>query len=229
MKLLLIFLAGAAVFHLQRLLYKRIWDRGLEVRVSFSDAFIYEGQAAKITEEVVNDKGFPLPALEIRFALDRNLVYLRESAENASLSDKNYRRDVFSLFSRQKKIRTFALSCEKRGYYRIDEAELVGYDYFFQKKYYETKPQHTAIYVYPHLADVRRIRNVCLAIKTRHTFLLFTSLCNLFQHCLNGSRIFHADRSHPRRKSINFRSFACPCQKQKELVPFLRCSAEKWD
>ena len=97
----------------------------------FGDAFVYEGQTTEITEEIVNDKGFPLPALEIRFALDRNLSYLQESAENASLSDKNYRRDVFSLFSRQKKIRTFALSCEKRGYYRIDEAELVGYDYFF--------------------------------------------------------------------------------------------------
>ena len=100
----------------------------------FGDAFVYEGETTEITEEVVNDKGFPLPALEIRFALDRNLSYLRESAENASLSDKNYRRDVFSLFSRQKKIRTFALSCEKRGYYRIDEAELVGYDYFFSEK-----------------------------------------------------------------------------------------------
>lgn len=164
MRLLLIFLAGAAVFYLQRLLYKRIWDRGLDVRVRFGDAFVYEGQTTEITEEIVNDKGFPLPALEIRFALDRNLSYLQESAENASLSDKNYRRDVFSLFSRQKKIRTFALSCEKRGYYRIDEAELVGYDYFFQKKYYDTRTQHTAIYVYPHLADVRRIRNVCLAI-----------------------------------------------------------------
>ena len=136
MRLLLIFLAGAAVFYLQRLLYKRIWDRGLDVRVRFGDAFVYEGETTEITEEIVNDKGFSLPALEIRFALDRNLSYLRESAENASLSDKNYRRDVFSLFSRQKKIRTFALSCGKRGYYRIDEAELVGYDYFCQKKYY---------------------------------------------------------------------------------------------
>ena len=66
MKLLLIFLAGAAIFYLQRLLYKRIWDRGLEVRVRFGDAFVYEGQTTEITEEVVNDKGFPLPALEIR-------------------------------------------------------------------------------------------------------------------------------------------------------------------
>ena len=152
------------VFYLQRYLYRKWWEKGLAARVRFSENHVYQGDTVSLTEEIVNDKQMPLPAVEIRFALDKELSYLNDARENASVSDKNYRRDVFSLFARQKTIRSFPVACQRRGYYEIRELEMVGYDFFFQKKYFRTLPQDAALYVYPRQVDIRRIRLVHQAL-----------------------------------------------------------------
>lgn len=164
MKLLWIFFAALAVFYLQRALYRKYWKRGLTARVAFADSSLCEGEETILTEEIVNDKRMPLPALEIRFALDRQLSYLSEAKENASISDKTYRRDVFSLFSRQKTRRSFPVFCGRRGCYEIDEIEMIGHDFFFQKEYLKRITQRSRIYVYPRLVDVRRIRVITRAL-----------------------------------------------------------------
>ena len=163
MRLILLFLAGATVFLLQRLLYRTFWNRGLDVRIRFSDGWVYAGESTFLEEEAVNDKRMPLPALEIRFAMDRNLAY-RDGKENVAVSDKTYRRDVFSLFSRQKVIRRFEIFCSRRGRYGIAEAELTGCDFFFQKTYHDSRRQEALLYVYPRPADIRKLQPVFLAL-----------------------------------------------------------------
>lgn len=164
MKILWILCAAGALYFLQQEIFKRMWSKGLGTRVQFTEEYVYEGQKAHLTEEIVNDKWMPMPAVEVRFALDKALQYEGEDRENTSVSDKNYRRDIFSLFSHQKNIRTLTLDCEKRGYYQIPKAELVGYDFFFRKKYYEAREQQTGLFVYPHLVDTAKIQLICREI-----------------------------------------------------------------
>ena len=202
MKIVWILLVAAAVYLLQRYLYKTYWKKGLQVQVRFSDGHVYEGDETRLMEEITNDKRLPLPAVEIRFAMDKALSYPGEAAENVSVSDKTYRRDVFSLFARQKNIRTFPVNCTRRGCYSIREAELVGYDFFFQEKYYDTLPQEARLYVYPRRVDTRRIRLICQALSGMR---LVQNQMYSDPFAFAGIRAY--DRSDPMRR-INWKASA---------------------
>ena len=158
MKILWILLITAAVYLLQKYIYRRCWNHGLNVRVDFTEQHAFEGEETVLAEELINDKNMPLPAVEVRFSVDKNLTYKKHSRENANVTDKNYRRDLFSLLGRQKNIRRLSLLCGKRGCYRIEEIELEGYDYFFSHHYGQKLRQFTQLYVYPRPADIRQIQ-----------------------------------------------------------------------
>lgn len=162
--LILLLICVALAWTLQRAVFARNWNRGLEVRVEFSEPFTYEGRSSALRECVINDKRLFLPAVEVRLSMSKNLKFYGEAGENASVSDQSYKRDIFSFLPRQKVIRNLTFLCGKRGYYRIRRAEIVGHDFFFGKGLYEEQAQETAMYVYPAFADTERIRLVCRAV-----------------------------------------------------------------
>ncbi len=163
MLILLLICVGLAFF-LQKILYKKYWNRRLEAQVSFEDSYAYEGDISHLREEITNDKILPLPAVEVRLIMDRSLRFTGEAKENATVTDKNYRRDIFSLFVHQKIIRILSFVCEKRGFYQVQDMELIGSDLLLREEYHETVPQQTRMYVYPKPVDVRRIQIICRAI-----------------------------------------------------------------
>lgn len=162
--LILLLVSVALVWLLQRAVFEKLWERGLDVRVEFLEPYTYEGRSSVLQECVVNDKRLFLPAVEVRLSMDRNLKFCGEADENTSVSDQTYKRDIFSFLLRQRVVRNLTFTCKKRGFYRIRRAELVGYDFFFGQGLYGEREQETALYVYPGFVDTERIRLVCRAV-----------------------------------------------------------------
>lgn len=163
--MLLLLFAGAGVFYLlQLILYRKYWKVGLDISAEFESRSAYEGDISYLREEIINNKFLPLPALEVNLAMDRALKFSGEAKENASVTDQSYRRDIFSLFVRQKVIRRLPFICEKRGYYDISKPDVIGYDFFFHNSFHADKNLNTAIYVYPRLIDTRQITLLCKAV-----------------------------------------------------------------
>ncbi len=163
----MLFLLAAGLlagFLLERLLYGRFWSRGLTIRAQFADAYVYEGETSSLKEEVINDKILPLPALEVWLQVSRNLRFSDADRQNASVSDKAYRRDVFAVLSRERIVRTLSFGCPKRGFYQIDRLEAQGKDILYSLEYRTEFPQKTQLYVYPARVDARRIELVCSAL-----------------------------------------------------------------
>ncbi len=155
MIILAIFLLLLAAFFFLRFLYDRRWDRGLSCALRFREEYASEGETSVLTEEIVNNKRLPLPAVEIDFHMDKRLRF--SDGQNSSVSDQSYRRDVFALSVRQKITRTLEFQCAGRGYFRIGEAGVTARDLFLTRKYLTARPQHTEFYVLPRPVPVRQI------------------------------------------------------------------------
>ncbi len=161
---LILFIGIFLAYELQRFVMKRCWDQGLTVRLRFRDTCIYEGDTSVLQVEVTNEKRLPVPAMEVRIAMRAQLVFSGEAAGNSRISDQTSKRDVFSLLMRQQITRNLTFVGRKRGCYRITEADVKGYNFFYQECGYRTLPQDTMLYVYPAQVDARRIRTICTAI-----------------------------------------------------------------
>lgn len=135
-------------------LYSSLWKKGLEADVRFQNEPSLEGQEAVLTETISNRKWLFLPILQVGFQLHRNLKFAED--ENASVSDQNYKRDIFSVGAYQKITRTIPFYCSKRGYYELKNIELVTRNILLTEKYYETLQKWDQLYVYPRLIDGER-------------------------------------------------------------------------
>lgn len=187
--LLLLLLAGAGAFYLlQRMIYRKYWNRGLGIAVEFESRSAFEGDVSYLREEIKNDKLLPLPALEINLAMDRALQFSGEARENANVTDQSYRRDIFSLYMRQKVIRRLPFVCEKRGCYEIAKADVIGYDFFFRESFHDDRILKTALYVYPKPVDTHRIALLCRAVSG-----MVLTQNRLFPDpfCFSGIRDYH--------------------------------------
>lgn len=153
--LLIACLAGAG--YLQYMIYQKYWAKKLEVTVRFADAYAWEGESSLLIEEISNRKRMAVPTLEVCFSVGRNLVFFGEARENSHISDRNYQRDIFSLFGHQRVIRRIPFACGKRGFYRITRADVVGTDFLYLHRYKAEQAQETQLYVYPRQVDTRRI------------------------------------------------------------------------
>ena len=163
--MIVVLLAGVwLAWLLQKWIYRQYWDRRLGVRVEFTDRSVFEGEDSCLREEITNGKKLPLPALEVRLSMSRALRFSGEALSNSNVTDESYRRDMFALFADQKVIRRLTFVCEKRGFYRISKADLVGYDFFMESRYYKEQELHTEMYVYPRPVDTGRIRLLCSAV-----------------------------------------------------------------
>ncbi len=149
---------------LQTILIHILWKRGLSVELRFRDRFIYEGDTSALQEVIINNKWLPLPALEVRIALDKNLALTGEAALNTGVTDRAYKRDIFSLLFHQKITRTLTFTAKKRGFYRLKEADVKACDFFYRPLPYDNFPQDTSLYVYPAQVDSRRLSIITTAI-----------------------------------------------------------------
>ena len=153
-----LFSAAACAFLLwilQDVLFHRFWARGLCVSLDFNCRGVTEGERGILRETITNAKALPLPVLHVKFHMGKHLVFT--ASGNSRITDHNYRSDIFSCMPWQKIRRTLEFDCRRRGYYSIDQVQLVSYDLFFSSRYVASLPARAAFYVYPGAADPGRL------------------------------------------------------------------------
>ena len=143
------------LYELQRTIYRRYWNKGLGVSLSYSKATAVEGEEAALIEILTNDKKLPLPSLTVKFQTSRKLDFIH--SENSAVTDLYYRNDIFSFHGMEKITRTLPFICTHRGYYTITQAALSCCDLFYRDKYSELRENFTQLYVYPRYVDIRRL------------------------------------------------------------------------
>lgn len=158
MWLLFLLISILILWVLQNRLFQKYWSKGLSVSLHFQDSYIFEEDVSALKEVVTNDKLLPLAAVSVRISMDKSLSFLDDAAENSDVSDQTYKRDIFSFLFRQRITRTLPFLGKKRGFYRIDGADITAYDFFLQQGYYKGFPQQTQMFVYPKPVDTSRIR-----------------------------------------------------------------------
>ena len=129
-------------------IYAENWNKGIAASLEFSAKEVYPGEQIVITETIANHSWLPLPMINVKFAIDRNLVF-GAGMDNASVSDKSYKCDVFSLLFFQKITRRLPFTCTKRGYYYVEEMDVVSTDLFMKNVVSVSYPVNQSITVFP--------------------------------------------------------------------------------
>lgn len=174
MKILLLLAAAGLLYILQDLIYKTFWDKNLSVSIHFQDKAVLEGEQATLTEVIENRKLLPLTYLNVKFQVSRNLVF--QNMENTSVSDFNYKNDVFSVLFHQRIRRTLVFSCQKRGYYEITQSDIISSNLLMTSEYIGTLDQNTYLYVYPKYLNID-----CLDVPFRKMIGTMTSRQFLYE------------------------------------------------
>ena len=151
--IIFILLGGALIVYLiQRLLYQKLWSRHVDISVNFDERTCVEGATSTLTE-VVTNRGFLLmPFVHAKFSTGYGLRFTER--ENVRTSDQNYKNDIFSLLFYQRITRRLPFACTARGYYKIDNADIVASDLFYTIRMVSRCPQDTVLYVFPRFADL---------------------------------------------------------------------------
>lgn len=146
---------AVVLYLLQSTLYEHFWKKNLTADVAFIEHAITEGERGRIQETITNAKILPLPMIRVKFEIDRSLQFEEEG--NVSVSDKCYKNDIFSIMLYQKITRTIPFKGTKRGYYSIEQMDLVSTDLFMKSTLVGVMPIHTNLLVYPKGADIRKL------------------------------------------------------------------------
>lgn len=151
MMLLIALLAAFIIYHMEMKMFRHLWEKGLSVDILFLQKGINVGQTGMIQETVSNNKRLPLPILEVKFATSPDFLFQKE--RTTSVTDRFYKKDLFSLKGRQRTVVCHEFKAMKRGYFSIDEIDVLTRDYFFSQDYAVRVKNDTAIYVYPKKLD----------------------------------------------------------------------------
>ena len=144
------------LFVLQNKLYARLWRLHLSVSVMFTRDHIYQGEWGELVEVIENRKRLPLAMLKVKFKTDRHLLF--GDRKGSRTTDQFYRNDVFRVGSREKVTRTLKFQGGRRGYYTIDQVNLVASDLFFSHQMTAEQHVQARLYVYPRPYESQEMR-----------------------------------------------------------------------
>ncbi len=146
-------LAALLLFLLEKRIYQRLWNRNLRVSVVFSKHHIFEGERSQLMETIENRKRLPLPMLKVKFQTSRHLLFA--DARGSRTTDRFYRNDVFRIGGGEKITRHLEFTGGRRGYYTIDNVDLVASDLFLTSQLVDHITVKDEIYVYPRPFDTK--------------------------------------------------------------------------
>ena len=148
-----VLLGGALIVYLiQRLLYQKLWSKSVDVSIHFDERTCVEGSTSTLTEVVTNRSFLLLPFVHAKFITGYGLRFTER--ENIKTSDQNYKNDIFSLLFYQRITRRLPFVAAERGFYKIDNADVVTSDLFYTVRMVARFPQDTILYVFPRFADL---------------------------------------------------------------------------
>lgn len=151
MELIIIFILVCLVYWIQHMYFRKHWNRELQVRLSFLSKGVNAGEKCGLEEVITNGKRMPLPTLQVKFRTDASFRFAEN--KNAITTDHYYRRDLFSVGGKKRVTRCLNFRAGQRGYFRIQEIDLLVKNFFLTTQYSLRQPNETALYVYPYKRD----------------------------------------------------------------------------
>lgn len=153
MKLIIAALVVYLIYTIQSKLYRKYWNRELNISLSFSGDIARVGDKLFLYEVIENAKSIPLPILNIKFVTSKTLAFSDE--EKAAISDNYYRNDYFSLLGNERLKRKLSFTTTKRGFFSIDELRITSKDLFLTKTFADIMPNKTRLTVLPERLSTR--------------------------------------------------------------------------
>ena len=191
---------AAICIYISLVIYRKFWDYGLTASVSFSQENVEEGQKLILKETVENRKILPLPTLQFKFEMDRN-VYCVEGSRT-SVTDKQYRNDWIAVMPYKRVTKSVEVIGTKRGFYRIDEVSLVATDILFHDLLTKTVKNNTWLYVYPARSRLRQLPEIL-----RHMYGEYLSSRRIMEDSMEFMGIRDYAQTDPMRK-VNWKASA---------------------
>lgn len=147
MQLIIAIIIAIIIYVIQKSLYRRLWDRNLNVEILFDDDYIENGQKSVVNEIINNAKFLPLPVFHVKFSAPKSFKF--NEFENAVITDRYYRNDAFSVMGNQKVTRKLEFVAEKRGLYGIDDVRVISRDFFMTGSFAKSIENNAKLYVFP--------------------------------------------------------------------------------
>lgn len=155
MTALSIFLALQLALLIVRYVYRKLCFTGLDVRLSFSSSAATEGDNLVLSTALTNAKWLPLPWVAVKFQVSRHLKFA--DMESAQISDDYYRNDLYNVMMYQRITRRFEFTCAKRGYFRLKNLDITGWDILMGQKFVSHYECSADLTVYPQTMTVPEI------------------------------------------------------------------------
>ncbi len=147
MNLIVAIVIAILVYIVQQRIYAGLWNRNLDVAITFEDDYVEAGESSALVETIRNGKFLPLPVFHVKFSTDRSFCF--EDQENVAVTDGYYRNDVFSVLGHQKITRRLAFHTTKRGLYGISGLNMTARDFFMTGNFAKSMHSDTWLYVLP--------------------------------------------------------------------------------
>jgi|GEM_PF-796059 len=157
-----IFLAMIITLYIIRRIYAKRCLNNLDVALSMSASTATEGDELYLFEILQNKKWLPLPWVNVKFQIDRELEFADN--ENAVVSDLYYRNDLFHILMHQKITRRLKFVCSKRGYFHIRGLEITAWDILMSNKYIAHFQTNSQLTVYPATLPVTLVDDLCTRV-----------------------------------------------------------------
>ena len=128
---------------------------GLGVALEFEKKHVVNGETVNVVEVISNEKRLPLPCVNLKFQVDRELEFPGTDT-NSSVSDLTYRNDVFSFLANQRITRRIPVKCNHRGVFKISGVQLTFAGPFMNEINVLKVDSTCEITVYPKTVDSKR-------------------------------------------------------------------------
>ena len=152
----LLMLIGVLIVYLAiKLVFRYNWNKGLGVALEFEKKHVVNGETVNVVEVISNEKRLPLPCVNLKFQVDRELEFPGTDT-NSSVSDLTYRNDVFSFLANQRITRRILVKCNHRGVFRISGVQLTFAGPFMNEINVLKVGSTCEITVYPKTVDSKR-------------------------------------------------------------------------
>ncbi|MGN0368852.1 MAG: DUF58 domain-containing protein [Wujia sp.] len=135
------------VYTLQKHIYRKSWNRNLDVKLSFTDTCVSVGDSGMLVEQIHNAKALPMPVLHVKFSVSRTFLF--DDSDNSSVTDSYYRNDVFSIAGNRRITRRLKFTATKRGLFQITGIQLGAKDFFLSETFASRIKSDAWMYVLP--------------------------------------------------------------------------------
>lgn len=153
MQIIIVLICMYALFKLQTFIYKVLWKKGFEVKLSLKSETCEEGDINVLKEVVTNDKFLPLPMVHVKFNTPRSFMF--ENEDNSSVTDYYYRDDVFTVYGHQIISRELKFKCTKRGFFHLNDISVTTSDLLMREALFAKIPNNVIIHVFPKKLNIK--------------------------------------------------------------------------